>query len=125
MLIRAALLIENPELRRRFERLLHDRGVFVSVVRRKEFGPRSAREGYDLVVATETAHDEGIEGVMRHANALAVPPRVIFLTSGDDPVRTAGCIEAGAVAALHVGLTDELLAGPLDTLLEHLRVSSR
>jgi DNA-binding NtrC family response regulator len=119
MLVRAVLLLDEPELRRRVRDILSRQDVVVSAPRlRGEVWEKTLRDGNDLILVSHGRIPEPVAKTVARMRELPDRPEVIVFREDEDVRARAELLAAGCLAVLNEELSEGLLRDSLETLVE-------
>ena len=122
MLLRVILAVEDVALRRKLRHILTGTDVVVEAVRgRKSLWQRAARSSGDVLVTTESAIPQPVEGSVALMQSLPEPRSVVVICDTEDAEHHASLLAAGCDVVLYSGLVEESLAEVLAAVLDRRR----
>ncbi len=120
MLLRILIVGEKALVQRIAGLVRHD-NVILEKRERASLKYEPLPESFELVVAEEGSFNEPLDVVAQTLRKIPDAPEVIALQRQEDPLRRAALLTAGCLGVLSAQLPDEVLAGPLNTIINRRR----
>lgn len=120
MLLRI-LIVGEKALTQRLAGLVRHDNVILEKRERASLKYEPLPESFELVVAEEGSFNEPLDVVAQTLRKIPDAPEVIALQRLEDPVRRAALLTAGCLGVLSLQLPDEVLAGPLNAIINRRR----